>query len=203
MIHGLEEELERSRLIQQGKLPRPSVEGADEFFEDLVAKGKAAETPAAPVEPRVVACSECKKVCPEKPLTCARCKRAHYCTKACQVSAWKSGHRRICKPATAFDVGQRLILKGLTSNTDLNGKVVIVKGPSKQQAGGERWMVEEIETKKRIAVRPANLMKYWNPNDAPPDTRTKLSPEEALGRLSGFMETLPPAPKRAAGTSSD
>ena len=31
-------------------------------------------------------------------LRCARCKTAAYCSKDCQVKAWKNGHKRECKP---------------------------------------------------------------------------------------------------------
>jgi len=35
------------------------------------------------------------------PLQCARCKKAHYCSRDCQVAAWKGGHKRECVPAAA------------------------------------------------------------------------------------------------------
>ena len=30
--------------------------------------------------------------------SCARCKVAAYCSKECQVAAWKGGHKKVCKP---------------------------------------------------------------------------------------------------------
>ena len=35
----------------------------------------------------------------QKPLQCSRCKKAQYCSKDCQVAAWKSGHKRECVAA--------------------------------------------------------------------------------------------------------
>ena len=32
-----------------------------------------------------------------QPMRCARCKSAFYCSKRCQVKAWKDGHRQECK----------------------------------------------------------------------------------------------------------
>ena len=101
MIHGLEAELKRSREIAAGTWTPPrhlEADFADEF--PIPPKeAQPAEAPKAPAPP--VACSECKALCEEQTLTCSRCKRAHYCSKACQVRAWRSGHKRVCKPATA------------------------------------------------------------------------------------------------------
>ena len=33
----------------------------------------------------------------KKPLVCARCKGAAYCSKECQVKGWKAGHKQACK----------------------------------------------------------------------------------------------------------
>ena len=31
---------------------------------------------------------------------CSQCKHAHYCSKECQVTHWKAGHKAECSPAT-------------------------------------------------------------------------------------------------------
>lgn len=36
---------------------------------------------------------------------CSRCKRAHYCSRACQSKAWKRGHKRDCVPSEEEDEG--------------------------------------------------------------------------------------------------
>ena len=35
----------------------------------------------------------------QKPLQCARCRKALYCSRDCQVAAWKGGHKRECGAA--------------------------------------------------------------------------------------------------------
>ena len=41
-------------------------------------------------------CHSCGEVT-DKPLRCAACKMVFYCSKKCQVSAWKQGHKKECK----------------------------------------------------------------------------------------------------------
>lgn len=40
-------------------------------------------------------CSECKKQC-DHLKSCSRCGVAKYCSKTCQIIAWKGGHKREC-----------------------------------------------------------------------------------------------------------
>ena len=194
MIHGLEAELKRSREIAAGTWTPPrhlEADFADEF-PIQPKEAQPAEAPKAPAPP--VACSECKALCEEQTLTCSRCKRAHYCSKACQVRAWRSGHKRVCAPATAFRAGQRCVVKGLRSSPELNGRVVVVVGPS-GAAGGERWTVrtaaDEAGGARRLAVRPENLMEFWDPADrpAPPELKTP-SREEAIETLLAYRDSL-------------
>jgi len=42
-------------------------------------------------------CALCSKTCADL-LVCARCKVENYCSKKCQVSAWRNGHKRTCLP---------------------------------------------------------------------------------------------------------
>ena len=47
-------------------------------------------------EPTIhVNCWECGKMCGTL-LRCAQCKASRYCSKACQINAWKGGHRGAC-----------------------------------------------------------------------------------------------------------
>ena len=99
MIHGLEEELRVSRAILDGKFDKkPTTYEECEALVDALRnpEGAASEAPASEAPPAAQNCSECKKECGERLLTCAQCKRAHYCGKACQVRAWRSGHKRVC-----------------------------------------------------------------------------------------------------------
>ena len=44
-------------------------------------------------------CSKEAKAC-EKFKQCSKCKAQCYCSKECQVEAWKAGHKKDCKRAT-------------------------------------------------------------------------------------------------------
>ena len=202
MIHGLEEELRVSRAILDGKFDKkPTTYEECEALVDALRnpEGAASEAPASEAPPAVQNCSECKKECGERLLTCAQCKRAHYCGKACQVKAWRTGHRRVCQPATRFRQGQRCRIKGLSSSAELNGQVVIVQGPS-GLPGGERWSVKTIDEKPRtLAVRPANLMHYWCPSETTaPAAPERISREEALRRLEVLKDVIPERDRAAA-----
>lgn len=192
MIHGLEEELEKARNVRDGKIDMPKDFADLHNFRDPDAPAPAAPAPAAPA-PAALApfvCSECKVESAARKLTCARCKRAHYCSKGCQTRAWRDGHRRVCKPAVAFAEGQRCVLKGLEATPELNGKVVVVLGPS-SAAGGERWRVRVADTRAVISVRPGVLMSFWSPAERPDTRPPRLTPEAALGKLSAYMGTFP------------
>ena len=186
MIHGLEEELQQARDLRDGKVPMPT----DEDDLGLFARPGEAEAAAPAAAPAPFVCGECRTEVSTRKLTCARCKRAHYCGKTCQRRAWVGGHRRVCRSATAFAAGQRCILKGLDARPDLNGKVVVVEGPS-SAGGGERWRVRVAGTREVVAVRPGVLMDFWSPGERPDPRPPRLEPAEALGRLAAYMDTLP------------
>ena len=40
-------------------------------------------------------CNFCNK--PNVSLRCSQCSQYYYCSKQCQVSDWKQGHKKICK----------------------------------------------------------------------------------------------------------
>lgn len=43
-------------------------------------------------------CHHCRKLC-EDPMRCTGCKAALYCSRTCQVAAWKAGHKKECQQA--------------------------------------------------------------------------------------------------------
>ena len=49
-------------------------------------------------------CGNCFKAL-ENPLVCARCKTSSYCSKHCQIKAWKAGYKLECKPVALADIG--------------------------------------------------------------------------------------------------
>jgi hypothetical protein len=88
-------------------------------------------------------CDRCKKTYQElkkKSLQCcARCRKAYYCSRTCQVAAWKGGHESNCVQPDDIQPGHYMMLSGLKSKGDLNGLVVSVK-EFKQQT--QRWVVK-------------------------------------------------------------
>lgn len=44
-------------------------------------------------------CAQCRKQEPTRGAfqCCALCRVAHYCSRDCQMAAWKAGHKRECK----------------------------------------------------------------------------------------------------------
>jgi len=46
-----------------------------------------------------VPCQVCYKKC--KPLRCARCRQAWYCSRACQKKGWRAGHQALCEKLQA------------------------------------------------------------------------------------------------------
>ena len=74
MIHGLEEELRVSRAILDGKFDKkPTTYEECEALVDALRnpEGAASEAPASEAPPAAQNCSECKKECGERLLTCA------------------------------------------------------------------------------------------------------------------------------------
>ena len=69
-------------------------------------------------------CDSCSKVL-QKPLVCAQCKTATYCSKDCQIKAWKAGHKGECVAAARADT--RTAAK---SNSSARTWAVEYDGPS-------------------------------------------------------------------------
>ncbi|RKO86456.1 hypothetical protein BDK51DRAFT_41017 [Blyttiomyces helicus] len=66
---------------------------------------------------------------------CRGCKRAAYCSTACQEGAW-AVHRPSCRPPHSFVVGDLVRIGGLTNEAyqDHNGSIVEVQGPVADRA---------------------------------------------------------------------
>jgi hypothetical protein len=50
-------------------------------------------------------------------MICTRCKMAYYCSKECQKAQWKDGHKQACRKPGQIEVGDRMQLQGLVSQT--------------------------------------------------------------------------------------
>lgn len=71
---------------------------------------------------------------------CSCCRRAHYCGGACQKAAWKEGgHRLVCRQPGQYYPGDLVIIRDLSSRSDMNGMVTILRKPL--QSSPKRWEV--------------------------------------------------------------
>jgi len=90
---------------------------------------------------------------------CVRCKRAYYCSEACQHKQWGAGHKKACREPGKFKPGDYMTLKGIVAKPELNSKVVRVVRP----VSGGRWAVSmegrdgtmSIAAEKLVHIRPA------------------------------------------------
>ena len=62
-------------------------------------------------------------------MRCQRCNSRAYCGAECQRSDWKSGHRRVCTPATskAGSVARRFTRKDAAGADSNHEEVILIK----------------------------------------------------------------------------
>ena len=92
---------------------------------------------------------------------CSRCKLAYYCSKECQVSAWKNGHKQACRKPGQIKVGD--IMKIARVHPAADGQLVRIVGTDPNRPG--RWMVQLLivsqcppssyATENLVHIRPA------------------------------------------------
>lgn len=90
---------------------------------------------------------------------CTRCKKAYYCSPACQERQWKNGHAAACREPGKPQPGDYMVLKGL-SKQELNGTLVKIKGEADVK---NRWAVLiegksnpiSVASEKLVHIRPA------------------------------------------------
>ncbi|KAL3920118.1 MAG: hypothetical protein SGILL_003421 [Bacillariaceae sp.] len=70
---------------------------------------------------------------------CARCAKAWYCGKACQLKQWKAGHSECCRKPGKVKAGDYVAVKGLEAEND-NTTIVQVLGPDPECKGN--WEVQ-------------------------------------------------------------
>jgi len=66
---------------------------------------------------------------------CGRCSMACYCSPECAKVAWKAGHKQACRAPGQYEVGDLVMVSGLASKPELNGKIVEVCGPAPGNTG--------------------------------------------------------------------
>jgi len=69
-------------------------------------------------------CWECMKVCKDS-MVCSRCKAAQYCSRNCQTTAWKCGHKEMCSKLGGRYNSFRISLKTLDAMYSSNISPVI------------------------------------------------------------------------------
>jgi len=102
-------------------------------------------------------CDRCGHAAAEdQPLKrCSRCQLAYYCSRECAKQAWKAGHRSACRAPGQFDVGDKVLVQGLVSQPQLNGKIVEVRGTAPGDTG--QIAVAMIGGEDQTALEPENL----------------------------------------------
>jgi hypothetical protein len=87
---------------------------------------------------------------------CAKCKMAYYCSKECQVTAWKQGHKKACRAPESRMAGDVMRLQGLQSKPELNLHLVQLV----EELDNGRWQVVlcSAEGEKMMSVASGNLL---------------------------------------------
>lgn len=85
---------------------------------------------------------------------CTRCKRAYYCSSACQHRMWKSGHKEACRAPGQIEPGDYMLIKGLVNRKELNMK--LVRAVKLVQPSG-RWEVAVDGQSKTLSIAPEKL----------------------------------------------
>ena len=101
--------------IQQGILPSvicdlPACNQAAQRETAIITKAcskqLAAEGDARILDARMTECTNCSSssaLGAKGLLRCSRCLAARYCSRECQRSHWKAGHKQVCVPYTEWD----------------------------------------------------------------------------------------------------
>lgn len=105
-------------------------------------------------------CDCCKKSEQELGLyeleKCSRCKLSFYCSKECQRKAWYAGHKQACRKKGQIEIGDDMLLGGLSTRQDLNGRFVKVVGMGKSEG---KWLVKLCDVPQPVSVLGDKLVR--------------------------------------------
>jgi len=92
------------------------------------------------------ACDQCGKtadgVSEKKFQTCSVCRSRYYCSFECSKAAWVGGHKRCCRAAGQFQIGDIAQLRALKTRGELNGQLVrVLEDKVVKDDGSERYLV--------------------------------------------------------------
>ncbi|KAJ3282071.1 hypothetical protein HDU79_010279, partial [Rhizoclosmatium sp. JEL0117] len=85
---------------------------------------------------------------------CDGCRAVYYCSRECQFTHWKAGHKLYCRPINELKKGDLVTLHGLVSASHLNkkyrelGDYIEAKG---------RWEVTWIGGTNGVLIKPENI----------------------------------------------
>ena len=117
-------------------------------------------------------CDFCHKTVQDLGVTCldscSRCKASYYCSKECQMCAWKAGHKMACRSPNSIVVGDLMHICGLKNRADLNGRLVRLLAPDNSNGmtatSADQWQVSLYaereagdDTTKVLLVKAKNL----------------------------------------------
>ncbi|GKY93171.1 hypothetical protein MPSEU_000285100 [Mayamaea pseudoterrestris] len=90
------------------------------------------------------ACDACGKTLEQLEVrrldVCSRCNMAYYCSRECQVIAWKHGHKGACRHPNQRVQGDIMQLRGIEDEPDLNLQLVTLIA----EEANERWKVTTL-----------------------------------------------------------
>jgi hypothetical protein len=105
-------------------------------------------------------CDGCKKGREELDLgsfsVCGRCKMVSYCSPVCQRKAWNTGHRQSCRQKGQIEVGDDMVLVGLSSRTELNGRFAKIIGPGSVEG---KWLDKLTDASQPMSVSGDKLLR--------------------------------------------
>jgi hypothetical protein len=138
---------------------------------------------------------------------CARCRLVFYCSKKCQIAAWKSGHCRCCRKRGEFCIGDQVIWLSHITKSLCSGMLV------KQVEGIDAWEATGIMASHQFVINTMDLRRtrstLWHCKGAI-DSANKMDPKmkvsmetkcdeelhkmkhefDAVGRLASFAFAL-------------
>lgn len=86
---------------------------------------------------------------------CMLCKKAYYCSRTCQKTAWKNGHREACRKDGQIEIGDIMKLRKIAAKPELNGELVRILSKDAAQEG--RWQVESLVASTKMSIATEKL----------------------------------------------
>ncbi|KAJ3060682.1 hypothetical protein HDU98_003395 [Podochytrium sp. JEL0797] len=102
---------------------------------------------------------------------CRQCLFKHYCSPACQRTAWKTGHKTMCRPLTSLVEFDLVRVHGLQNakHSTMNGNIFEIRGSAPTSSGDDlKWIVSYLGGGNEVVVKHANLSRVmfkeerWN-----------------------------------------